>query len=66
MRDAYRREATKIVIGWITETLGEHVADYWAWERTPMPIALPSDEQLEEGLRLACGGPPVVGSGEER
>lgn len=31
---------------------GEELADYWVWEMTPMPVGLPSDEQLEEGRKL--------------
>lgn len=52
-----RRAATKVVIGWIIESCGDAAADYWAWERTPMPCDLPSDEQLDEGIEMAVAGP---------
>lgn len=50
-----RKDATRAVIAWIVEALGDQAADTWAWEATPMPCGLPSDEQLDEGLRVATG-----------
>jgi hypothetical protein len=56
-----RRVATKHILGMLTAAHGPKVADYWAWERTPMPCGLPSDEQLGEGLRMALSPPlPVL------
>lgn len=51
-----RRAATVTVIDWLTETCGPDVANAWAWEHTPMPCGLPSDEQLAEGLSWAAAG----------
>jgi hypothetical protein len=48
-----RRAATYAVLQWLEEYCGKEVADFWAWERTPMPVGLPSDEQLEEGMNMA-------------
>lgn len=53
IEDQRRHEATLAVIHWIQETWGNEMADWWAWECTPMPCGLPDDEQLEDGLRLA-------------
>lgn len=50
-----RKQAAETVARWITEMQGEEVASAWAWECTPMPCGLPSDEQLQEGLSLALG-----------
>ncbi len=50
-----QRAKAGIVIAWIVEALGEEAASTWAWECTPMPCWLPSDEQLDEGLRIASG-----------
>ncbi len=50
-----RKEATTTVIRWITDAHGDEVAGAWAWECTPMPCGLPSDEQLHEGVSLALG-----------
>ena len=56
MTDDQRHEAAKAVAQWLTEECGEEVAGFWVWERTPMPCGLPSDAQLEEGLRWAAEG----------
>jgi hypothetical protein len=53
-----RRNATQTVLAWITESCGSKSADFWAWEMTPMPCGLPSDEQLEDGLQMALFVPP--------
>jgi hypothetical protein len=50
-----RKARTQIVLDWIIESRGNDVAGLWAWETTPMPCGLPSDEQLEAGLRVATG-----------
>ena len=52
---AERRRATQSVIEWISESLGDEVASNWAWGATPIPCGLPSDKQLDEGLRVATG-----------
>jgi len=65
MNDDERKRATQVLVQWLTEERGEETASFWAWERTPMPFGLPSDEQLDEGLRLAvwrAGDPPVCAS----
>lgn len=50
-----RKAATEAVIGWIVAERGEPAASTWAWECTPIPCGLPSDRQLDEGLRIATG-----------
>ncbi len=50
-----RKRTTQTVLDWIIELRGNDVASLWAWETTPIPCGLPSDEQLEEGLALAAG-----------
>lgn len=34
---------------------GKKLADYWAWEMTPMPVGLPSWKQLRVGMALVFG-----------
>ncbi len=48
-----RKQAAKAVVAWLIEYHSEEVANYWAWECTPMPCGLPSDKQLEHGLSMA-------------
>ena len=57
MRDDFdeRKAATETVLRWIEEAHGERAASSWAWECTPIPCGLPSDQQLDEGLRIASG-----------
>ncbi len=50
-----RKRTTETVINWIVESQGEKAASDWAWGATPIPCGLPSDKQLEEGLRVATG-----------
>lgn len=50
-----RKRTTETVIGWIVESQGEKAASEWAWGATPIPCGLPSDKQLDEGLRVATG-----------
>ena len=52
---AEREAATETIIGWIVESKGERTASEWAWGATPIPCGLPSDKQLDEGLRVATG-----------
>ena len=54
MTDEQRRTATIAVETWIRESLGNDAALLWLWELTPMPCGLPSDAQLDEGLRIAA------------
>lgn len=56
MTDEQRKRAAVTICEWLTEYCGQATADYWAWERTPMPCGLPSDEQLDEGLQNALRG----------
>lgn len=53
MTPEQRKQAAVAVAEWITEYHGEDAALFWVWERTPMPVGLPDDEQLEAGLRMA-------------
>ena len=55
VEECIERMATNHVIELLTTRHGQEVADYWAWEMTPMPIGFPSDEQLGQGLRMAFG-----------
>jgi len=50
-----RKRRTQSVLDLISERHGSSVARDWAWACTPIPCGLPSDEQLEDGLRLARG-----------
>jgi hypothetical protein len=51
-----RRIATRMVLHLIGKSCGAESANYWAWERTPMPTGWPSDEQLLDGLKMAARG----------
>lgn len=48
-----RRAKTKVVLDELTRAGGDDLASHWAWEMTPMPVGLPSDEQLAEGREMA-------------
>lgn len=50
-----RKQATIAVYEWLTEAKDEEFANLWLWAATPFPAGLPSDEQLDEGLRVATG-----------
>lgn len=54
-RTSLRKAAAVAVTEWIVEMRGEETAQTWAWECTPMPCGLPTDEQLAEGLAVALG-----------
>lgn len=56
LTDDQRRIATRMVIHLIGKSCGAQAANYWAWERTPMPAVWPSDEQLVDGLKMAARG----------
>ena len=56
LTEEQRREATKAVLEWMTETCGFDVARDWAWCHTPLPCGLPLDDQLEQGLLWASLG----------
>ena len=70
MNAVERKAAAVAVSEWLTEYAGEDVASFWVWERTPMPIGLPSDEQLAEGLKwgspVSPSHPVTQPKGEER
>ena len=50
-----RKRRTLEVVGAIAMRHGDDTASTWVWNCTPMPFGLPSDEQLESGLRLVHG-----------
>lgn len=50
-----RKQATITVLEWLAEAGGDTLANWWLWTATPFPCALPLNEQLDEGLRLATG-----------
>jgi hypothetical protein len=56
LSEAERKRAAQFVVRLISDTCGREAADYWAWERTPMPAGLPLDSQLLEGLKMAARG----------
>ena len=62
MNAVERKAAAVAVSEWLTEYAGEEVASFWVWERTPMPIGLPSDEQLAEGLKWVLQAAIKTGS----
>ena len=43
----------KIVIKLLTWRYKSEVADYWAWEMTPLPIGFPYFRQYIEGIKWA-------------
>jgi hypothetical protein len=54
MTDAEREAETKrIALG--LRAKDPKLAEIWFWSFTPLPIGLPSDEQLEEGRQLLSG-----------
>lgn len=55
MDDELRLEASKLVVRLLESVRGKEIADFWAWELTPMPCGVPSWEQLAEALRMAVG-----------
>ena len=55
--EAVREAATLKVIELLTAAHGADIAGFWVWERTPLPGALPTDEQLGEGLLMAMTPP---------
>lgn len=61
MKEHERQAAMRTVYDWIAEAHGQHAAEFWAWERTPYPVGLPDDEQLDEGLWIAAS--PTMTSG---
>lgn len=56
MTDEQHHAAAQTVLGWIRVECGEQVAHTWLWSLTPYPCGLPTDEDIEGGLRLACAG----------
>lgn len=58
MTNEQRKEATIAVYDWLVEYKGEELAQFWMWERTPLPCGLPLDRQLEEGMMMALGHVP--------
>lgn len=50
-----RKRRTDAVVDLITGRLGPEIASEWAWSCTPIPCGLPSDDQLDDGRRLADG-----------
>jgi hypothetical protein len=56
LTDERKRTATRMVCHLISLACGIEAANFWAWERTPMPVGWPSDEQLLDGLKMAASG----------
>lgn len=50
-----RKRMTNIVLWLMCLTRGEALANFWAWEMTPMPIGLPSWKQIRVGFSMAVG-----------
>lgn len=55
MSDKTRRKATQFVAWLIAKTKGEEAAEFWCWEMTPMPMGLPFNFQLWDGVKFAFG-----------
>lgn len=47
--------ATLFVLRAMSVTRGKYLADFWAWEMTPIPAGLPSWKQIRVGLAMAIG-----------
>lgn len=56
MSDIERKAEAARIAKELTEVCGEATASYWVWEETPMPVGLPSDEQLARGQRMIDRG----------
>ncbi len=54
-----RIATAQIIVDWLRETRGDKEAELWVWNLTPMPCGLPTDSQLEDGLRIAAGEVPI-------
>jgi len=50
-----RKRMTKAVLWLMQLTRSEEMANFWAWEMTPMPAGLPSWRQIRVGLAMAFG-----------
>lgn len=54
--DGFKKWATYLLLRFIRYRCGREEADFWAWERTPLPVGFPFPSQLVVGLARALRG----------